>query len=258
MGVKKQKTHIDVTSISLLVTILVIFAVNFQGLNATPISNGINKVSPNFNKTIFLITTTINKNSQYHENDVASLLVVIKAKTADSTDAIKLFSINEDSTQLKKKTIIKNKQVVTMVGSVNSSNKDSLYIIDGVFSDSINSVDPADIQSISTVKDASELAMYGSKAANGVIVIVTKSGSKRVSTVKQKAFPKATGNLPLVNRGEFATVVNNLSETSFFGLNIEFSNTAVESSTILDENLYAYAVTDILSYNLPIDIVNVK
>lgn len=52
-----------------------------------------------------------------------------------------------------------------------------LYVIDGVYGD-INLVDPADIESLEVLKDASAAAIYGSRAANGVVLITTKSGGK--------------------------------------------------------------------------------
>lgn len=56
-----------------------------------------------------------------------------------------------------------------------------LYVIDGVYGD-INMVDPSDIQSIEVLKDASAAAIYGSRAANGVVLITTKGGRKDMPT----------------------------------------------------------------------------
>lgn len=55
-----------------------------------------------------------------------------------------------------------------------------LYVIDGVYGD-INMVDPADIQSIEVLKDASAAAIYGSRAANGVVLVTTKGGRLETS-----------------------------------------------------------------------------
>lgn len=52
-----------------------------------------------------------------------------------------------------------------------------LYVIDGVYAD-INLIDPADIASLEVLKDASAAAIYGSRAANGVVLISTKGGRK--------------------------------------------------------------------------------
>jgi TonB-linked SusC/RagA family outer membrane protein len=51
-----------------------------------------------------------------------------------------------------------------------------LYVVDGVFYDDINFLNPADITSMSVLKDASAAAIYGVRAANGVILVETKSG----------------------------------------------------------------------------------
>jgi len=55
-----------------------------------------------------------------------------------------------------------------------------LYVIDGVYGD-ISMVDPSDIKSIHVLKDASAAAIYGSRAANGVVLITTKSGQRNTA-----------------------------------------------------------------------------
>ena len=62
------------------------------------------------------------------------------------------------------------------VGSVNASTA-PLYVIDGIPGANANHLNPRDIQSISVLKDATASALYGSRGANGVIVVTTKSGS---------------------------------------------------------------------------------
>lgn len=61
--------------------------------------------------------------------------------------------------------------------SFNGSN-DPLYVVDGVPVDNVNFLAPNDIASIQIMKDASSAAIYGSRAANGVVLITTKSGEK--------------------------------------------------------------------------------
>ncbi|MFD0977696.1 SusC/RagA family TonB-linked outer membrane protein [Salinimicrobium gaetbulicola] len=61
-------------------------------------------------------------------------------------------------------------------GSVNG-NRNPLYVVDGVpFSGSINSINPSDIKATTILKDATATAIYGSRGANGVILITTKKG----------------------------------------------------------------------------------
>lgn len=57
-----------------------------------------------------------------------------------------------------------------------SSNNDPLYVIDGFQTNLGNSVNPADIESMEILKDASATAIYGARGANGVIIITTKKG----------------------------------------------------------------------------------
>ena len=67
-------------------------------------------------------------------------------------------------------------------GSVNASNA-PLYVVDGVpYDHSINNLNPNDIESISVLKDAAATALYGNRAANGVIMITTKRGSSDRTT----------------------------------------------------------------------------
>jgi TonB-linked SusC/RagA family outer membrane protein len=59
-------------------------------------------------------------------------------------------------------------------GSITQSNT-PLYIVDGFFKDDIKDIAPSEIQTIDVLKDASSTAIYGSRGANGVIIITTKS-----------------------------------------------------------------------------------
>jgi TonB-linked SusC/RagA family outer membrane protein len=69
-------------------------------------------------------------------------------------------------------------------GSVNG-NRDPLYVVDGVpFSGSINSINPSDISSTTILKDATATAIYGSRGANGVVLITTKAGSSSNSYIE--------------------------------------------------------------------------
>lgn len=61
-------------------------------------------------------------------------------------------------------------------GSVNGSNA-PLYVVDGVaYQGNLSDINPSDIESMSVLKDAASAALYGNKAANGVIIITTKKG----------------------------------------------------------------------------------
>ncbi len=91
-------------------------------------------------------------------------------------------------------------------------NTDPLYVVDGVFYDNIDFLNSADIASISVLKDASAAAIYGVRAANGVVLIETKSG-----THNQKAeivydgyygYQVAQNVLKMANSEQFTNMAN--------------------------------------------------
>lgn len=65
--------------------------------------------------------------------------------------------------------------MVRGIGTLN--NASPLYIVDGMYMNSIDHINPNDIASIDVLKDASSAAIYGYRAANGVIIVTTKEGS---------------------------------------------------------------------------------
>lgn len=67
---------------------------------------------------------------------------------------------------------------VTIRGAGTNGNTAPLYVIDGVSGGDINNLNPADIERIDVLKDAASCAIYGSAAANGVILVTTKQGKE--------------------------------------------------------------------------------
>lgn len=70
---------------------------------------------------------------------------------------------------------------INVRGISSLSSNDPLYVIDGSFGD-LSMVDPSDIASIEVLKDAAAAAIYGSRAAGGVVLVTTKSGRKDMPT----------------------------------------------------------------------------
>jgi TonB-linked SusC/RagA family outer membrane protein len=64
-----------------------------------------------------------------------------------------------------------------------SAGTEPVYVIDGVITESMGSIDPNDIESISVLKDASSTAIYGARGANGVVLITTKRGNLSTAPV---------------------------------------------------------------------------
>ena len=78
------------------------------------------------------------------------------------------------------------KVVIRGVGT--NGNSTPLYLIDGLPMNDMNSVNPSDIESIQVLKDATSTAIYGARAANGVILIKTKKGKKGETTLTYDGF----------------------------------------------------------------------
>jgi TonB-linked SusC/RagA family outer membrane protein len=77
--------------------------------------------------------------------------------------------------------------IIRGFGSINSSNS-PLYVVDGVpYDGNLNSINPGDIEAMTILKDASAGALYGSRGANGVVVITTKKGKTEQLSVELKA-----------------------------------------------------------------------
>lgn len=65
-------------------------------------------------------------------------------------------------------------------GSINDNSP--LYVVDGIISGGIGGLNPADIESISVLKDAASASIYGSRGANGVVIVTTKKGKREQKT----------------------------------------------------------------------------
>ena len=77
---------------------------------------------------------------------------------------------------------------IVIRGAASLTGTEPLYIVDGVFTNNgLSTVNPADIESIDILKDGAAAAIYGSRAANGVVIITTKSGKKGAVKVAANA-----------------------------------------------------------------------
>ena len=72
------------------------------------------------------------------------------------------------------------------MGTIGDS--EPLYVIDGVAGGSLSALNPADIESIDVLKDAASAAIYGARAANGVILVTTKQGKEGRSVLSYDAY----------------------------------------------------------------------
>ena len=97
--------------------------------------------------------------------------------------------------------------------SINKSS-DPLYVIDGIISSSgLDGLNPQDIQSMEILKDASSTAIYGSRGANGVILVTTRSGEEgraRVTFDAKIGLSSVRKDYDLLNAYEYAQALNDI------------------------------------------------
>lgn len=105
------------------------------------------------------------------------------------------------------------KESTIRIRGINSINAESgpLVVVDGFVGGNLKSLNPADIQSIEVLKDASATAVYGSRGANGVILVTTKTAGKDKVTVSMSSFTNIKTVLKYpdtLSPGEFARLAN--------------------------------------------------
>lgn len=111
-------------------------------------------------------------------------------------------------------------------GSSINASSDPLYVVDGIVGGLLPA--PEDIASLEVLKDASATAIYGSRAANGVVMITTKSGNPGPATVSLNSSyssQREIGRLELLNAREFAEYINEARGADFYDLNALETNT---------------------------------
>jgi TonB-linked SusC/RagA family outer membrane protein len=99
---------------------------------------------------------------------------------------------------------------VTIRGLGTVGNSGPLYLIDGVGGD-ISTLNPADIESIDVLKDAASAAIYGAQAANGVVLITTKSGKEGKATISFDAYygiQNVARKAQMLNAQQYMTIMD--------------------------------------------------
>jgi len=127
------------------------------------------------------------------------------------------------------------------VGTIGSSS-DPLFIVDGVPTTTISFINPADIESMTVLKDAAAAAIYGARASGGVIVIVTKSGKKGKSYVDINYYNgiQKVANLPkMLNATQYMNKMEESWNNSGYGgtnpYTADKSRTDLANTNWLDE-----------------------
>src|SRR5690606_36687076 len=100
---------------------------------------------------------------------------------------------------------------VVIRGLGSTGNNSPLYVVDGVLTTDISYLNNADIENISILKDAASAAIYGSQAANGVVLVTTKKGRKghaQITFDHYYGIQEVARTMDMTNAKEYATLIN--------------------------------------------------
>src|SRR5664279_1806196 len=99
--------------------------------------------------------------------------------------------------------------IIRIRGEGTLGNNDALYVVDGVPTRDISFLNQSDVKSITVLKDAAATAIYGSRAASGVVVITTNSGVRRKTNITveyNSGFYNATNMPKMLDATQYLTV----------------------------------------------------
>ncbi len=146
--------------------------------------------------------------------DLTSPISVIKAeelKSTPSTSAMTALQGKVAGVNVVSSGTPGSGPTVRIRGAGSFANSSPLYVVDGMFFDDINFLDNNDIQEMSILKDASAAAIYGVRAANGVVIITTKKGMKnqkaKITYDGYVGVQSATNVLKMANSAQYATML---------------------------------------------------
>lgn len=128
------------------------------------------------------------------------------------------------------------------IGSMYASNT-PLYIVDGMpYDGPVNAINPADIESMTVLKDAAASAIYGARGANGVVILTTKKGRNQDADIKLDA--KWGVNSRLIPQYDVITDPGQYYETAYkqlYNSQIYSGKTSAQAYAFADANLYNQA-----------------
>ncbi len=156
--------------------------------------------------------------------------------------------------------------VIRIRGTGTLNNSNPLYVIDGMITYDASFVNPQDVQSVEVLKDASAAAIYGSRGANGVIIITTKSGKKMdkavINVTSYYGTQQVTKKIDLLNAAEFAQLYNELRNSSYYpdpaalGEGTDWQDEIFRSAPVANVQLTAGGGSEGFAYNFSANYFN--
>lgn len=139
------------------------------------------------------------------------------------------------------------------------------YVVDGVPGVSLALIAPDDIESIDVLRDASATAIYGSKAANGVIIVTTKrdkTGQSNVNYSGYAAFDQVAKNLDMMEADEYRKYVTDngfsMEPSEDYGCNTNWQKQVQRTGISTNHNVSISGSTDNSMYNASINYSNTE
>lgn len=150
------------------------------------------------------------------------------------------------------------------VGTFNNSSP--IYVVDGVILNDISFISSADIESIQVLKDASATAIYGSRGANGVIIVTTKQGSKQEKAVFSYSgeynIQKIAKKIELLNGREFAIISNEIRTGTYNNVdvlpNTDWQDLIFKTAPIQNHQVSVSGATNTTQYYVSVGYFNQK
>jgi TonB-linked SusC/RagA family outer membrane protein len=152
--------------------------------------------------------------------------------------------------------------VIRIRGTGTLNNASPLFVVDGMLLDDINFLAPNDIQSVEVLKDASATAIYGSRGANGVIIVTTKKGAiegpVRFTINAYAGTQRVLDPIDLVNARQYAMLANELAvntgvpryfpDENAVGAGTDWQDVIFENAPIQSYQLSSSGGTDRITY----------
>ncbi|TFF38279.1 SusC/RagA family TonB-linked outer membrane protein [Mucilaginibacter psychrotolerans] len=148
-------------------------------------------------------------------------------------------------------------------------NTNVLYVVDGVWYDDISFLAPSDIENISILKDASSTAIYGIRAANGVVLVSTKRGKTGTATVNYNGYAgwqTVTNQVKMANATEYATAINELAvsnggaplftDVNSYGTGTNWYQQVLRDAFVTNHNVSINGGTEKSKYNFSIGMLD--
>lgn len=153
--------------------------------------------------------------------------------------------------------------VIRIRGTGTLNNSNPFYVVDGLLSDDISFINPNDVESVEVLKDASATAIYGSRGANGVIIVTTKRGKSGKPIIGLSSYygsQDLSKKIPLTNATEYATLRNLAAKNanaplpyanpSALGEGTDWQNEIFRTAPMQNVNLSARGGNDLMTYSI--------